>query len=205
LARSYTNHPQRKRAGQRDGAPGAAQLACGTLQGWPVSQWIFVSTEEADCREALGNKAAKESAIVNISYLSALSALVGSAIGGMASIATSWFTQRAQDRTQRHAQSVARRERLCGDFIDQASALHIDALTHEGLDPSKFVQIYAHMGKLRLFASADVVSEADKVMQDIGDIYYLPIQDFTKREADSRAHFNILQAFSEACRKDLRE
>ena len=85
--------------------------------------------------------------------MSAISALAGSAIGGVASIATTWLTQHSQDRSQRHAQSVSRRERLYGDFIDEASTLFIDALTHDQIDPSKFVQIYALIRKLRLFAA----------------------------------------------------
>jgi hypothetical protein len=87
---------------------------------------------------------------VNVAYMSAFSALAGSAIGGVASIATTWLTQHSQDRSQRHAQSVGRRERLYRDFVDGAAMLYINAMTHDQSDPSKFVQIYA---KLRLFAS----------------------------------------------------
>jgi hypothetical protein len=94
---------------------------------------------------------------------------------------------------------------LYGDFIDEASMLFIDALTHEQIDPSKFVQIYATIGKLRLFAPADVVSNAEKVMRDVGVVYYLPNRDFTKQGAPPEADLNILQAFSEACRNDLRD
>ena len=53
-------------------------------------------------------------------YLSAFSALAGSAIGATASLTTTWLTQRYQDRSQRLAQERARRERLFGEFIDQA-------------------------------------------------------------------------------------
>jgi hypothetical protein len=148
---------------------------------------------------------AEGESFMNVAYLSAFSALVGSAIGGVASIATTWLTQHSEDRAQRHAESVGRRERLYGDFIDESSTLFVDALTHGQLDPSKFVQIYATIGKLRLFASADFVSEADKAMKDISEIYYLPNRNFTKRENASETDLNILQAFSEACRNDLRE
>jgi hypothetical protein len=75
--------------------------------------------------------------MVIAAYLSALSALAGSAIGGLASIATTWLTQHSQDRSQRYTRSVARREALYGDFIDEASVLFIDALTHEHVDPSQ--------------------------------------------------------------------
>ena len=142
---------------------------------------------------------------MDVAYLSAFSALAGSAIGGVASIATTWLTQHSQDRSQRHAQSVGRRERLYGDFIDEASMLHIDALTHDQFDPSKFVQIYATIAKLRLFASADVVSKAEMIVRDVVAVYYLPNRDFTKRRDPPEASLNILQAFSEACRNDLRD
>jgi hypothetical protein len=99
---------------------------------------------------------------VNVAYISAFSALTGSAIGGVASIATTWLTQHSQDRSQRHAQSVGRRERLYGDFVDEASVLYIDAMTHDQFDPSKFVQIYATVAKLRLFASTDVVMKSGR-------------------------------------------
>jgi hypothetical protein len=142
---------------------------------------------------------------VNVAYMSAFSALAGSAIGGVASIATTWLTQHSQDLSQRHAQSVGRRERLYGDFIDEASMLYIDALTHDQFDPSKFVQIYATLAKLRLFASAAVVSQAEIIMQDVVVVYYLPNRDFTRHGAPPEADLNILQAFSEACRNDLRD
>jgi hypothetical protein len=58
---------------------------------------------------------------MNVAYMSAFSALAGSGIGGVASFATTWLTQYSQDRAQRRVQSVGRRERLYGDFIDEAS------------------------------------------------------------------------------------
>jgi hypothetical protein len=79
---------------------------------------------------------ATKGGVMNVAYLSASSALTGSALGGMASIVTTWLNQHSQDRSQRHAQSVARREKLYGDFVDEASALLIDAVTHHQFDPT---------------------------------------------------------------------
>ena len=45
-------------------------------------------------------------------------------------------------------------------------------------------------------------------MQDVVVIYYLPNRDFTparKLRDEWNADLNILQAFSEACRNDLRD
>jgi hypothetical protein len=70
-------------------------------------------------------------------YISAIAALFGSAIGALASLATSW----------------TRRERIFLEFIDLASKAFADALLQTSIqDPSKVILLYATMGKLRLFA-----------------------------------------------------
>ncbi|WP_342149017.1 hypothetical protein [Methylorubrum sp. SB2] len=106
----------------------------------------------------------REGLRLNAGYVSALAALAGSAIGALASFATTWMTQRFQDRAQRLAQTSARRERLYGEFIDEASRLFGDALTHGPEDPSKLVGLYAIRSKLLLFASPSIIDEANKVM-----------------------------------------
>ena len=137
-------------------------------------------------------------------YIPAIAALAGSAIGAIASFATTWLTQHSQVRAQRFAQAMARRERLYGEFIEEASNLFTDALTHEIEDPSKFVRLYALVGKLRLFASAEVISEAEKVMRLLIETYDLPNRDFRKPEDRGVPEVDVLRAFSEACREDLR-
>jgi transposase len=58
---------------------------------------------------------------------------------------------------------------------------------------------------LRLFASANVVSRAEEVMQRIVETYNLPNRDFHKPEDRRRQQdADLLRAFSEACREDLR-
>ena len=49
---------------------------------------------------------------MNSAYISAISALCGSAIGALASLATTWLTQCHQDETRQRAQETARRELL---------------------------------------------------------------------------------------------
>lgn len=84
------------------------------------------------------------------------SAQAGSAIGAVASFATTWLTQHAQERAQRFARTMSRRDHLDGDFIEEASRLFADALTLEFDEPSKFVRLYALIERLRFFASAKV-------------------------------------------------
>lgn len=136
-------------------------------------------------------------------YMSAIAALAGSAIGGLATIATTWLTHYAQARAQRFAQAAARQEHLYGEFIDEAAKLVTDAVTHELDDPSKLVRLYALVGKLRLFASADVISQAEEVMRRIVQNYGLPNRDFRNPESGQQQSSDVLRAFSEACRKDL--
>jgi hypothetical protein len=124
--------------------------------------------------------------------MSAIAALAGSAIGAVASFATTWLTQQAQERAQRFAQAMARREHLYGDFIEESSKLLSDALTHEFDDPSKFVRLYAFVGKLRLFASAKVVSKAEEGMRLIVDTYDRPSMDF-RNKADRQDNVDVLR------------
>jgi hypothetical protein len=144
---------------------------------------------------------------MDAAYLSALSALAGSAIGALASLTSTWLTQRYQDRSQRLAQERARRERIFGELIEQASQLYADALSHTPLeDPARLVPLYATLGKLRLFASEHTIAAADAVMARIVETYYSPNLDFTARPSPQVqvGDFDILRAFTEACRAELR-
>lgn len=140
---------------------------------------------------------------MNPAYISAISALCGSAIGALAALGTSWLTQRYQEVSRRRAQENLRLERLFVEFIDLASRAFVDALLQTSIqEPSKLVQLYATMGKLRLFASEPTVQAADKVMGQIVETYYTPKVDLqTKPAVDKR--FDILHEFADSCRAEL--
>ncbi len=125
-------------------------------------------------------------------------------IGALASFSTTWLTQHFQDRTQRRQQEMARREKLYGDFIDEASRLFADALTHSLDEPSKLVSLYAILGKLRLFASGKTMEVAQDVMSRIVAVYYQPPEDFKGQDTIESHSLDILRDFTEACRADLR-
>lgn len=142
---------------------------------------------------------------MDAAYISAFSALAGSAIGALASLGTTWLTQHSQDRSQRKAQETARRERIFGEFIDLFSKIWIDALVQTSMDdPSKMVPIYATMGKLRLFASTRTVEAAERAMEKLVETFYAPTFDLhAPPPIDRRA--DILRPFTEACREELKE
>jgi hypothetical protein len=58
---------------------------------------------------------------MDVAYVSALSALGGSIVGGVISGATTWLSQRAQVRAGRLEHELSRREKLYKDFIIAAS------------------------------------------------------------------------------------
>jgi hypothetical protein len=129
-------------------------------------------------------------------YMSAIAALAGSAIGAFASFATTWLTQHSQERAQRFAQAMTRREHLYTEFIEEASKLFTDALTHQLEEPSKFVRLYALVGNLRLCASANVIVKAQEVMRQIVETYNPPNMDFRNLKDRREYETDVLRAFS---------
>ena len=141
---------------------------------------------------------------MNPAYISAISALCGSAIGALASLATSWLTQRHQDETRREAQENTRRERIFVEFIDLASKAFADALLQTSIqDPSKVILLYATMGKFRLFASERIVKAAEKAMNKVVETYYAPKFDLKSKPAIDQS-LDILRDFAARCRAELR-
>lgn len=141
---------------------------------------------------------------MNPTFLPTLSVLLGSATGALTSVATTWLAHRHQQRSQRVTQERARRERIFSEFIDQASKMFADALTHSCLeDPIKFVPLYATMAKLRLFASERTISTAEGVVGRILETYYLPNADFETQPSRPDRDFDVLLNFIEACRAEL--
>ena len=137
-------------------------------------------------------------------YISAVSALAGSAIGALASLATSWLTQHSQTLLTQRLQDRARREALYGDFIREASKLFADAFEHEFDDPAKLVQLYATVSTMRLFGQKRTVEEAERVMDSIGTAYFAPNKDLREfAHISKQGELDPLLEFSKACREEL--
>jgi hypothetical protein len=140
---------------------------------------------------------------MNSAYMSAIAALAGSAVGALASFATTWLTLHSHERAERFAQAMTRREHLYGEFIEEASKLFTDAIIHQLEDPSKSVRLYALVGNLRLCASPEVIVKAEEVMRLILEIYNRPNIDFRNLAARDENETDLLREFSEACREHL--
>jgi hypothetical protein len=147
-----------------------------------------------------------EELAMEASFVSGLSAVFGSLVGAGASIATAWFTQRAQGRRETLNAEIRRRELVYTEFISECSRLSIDALDHTLDSPGGLVQVYGLLNRIRLTSSDAVVAAADASLKSIVDRYFQPHLSLDELRALVMASHRIdpLQGFSEACRHELR-
>jgi hypothetical protein len=138
-------------------------------------------------------------------YMSAFAALVGTFVGGITSIATSWIGQQRQTREQRRARQKLELEALYRQFIQDASKLYSDALEHNSTEVPRLVDIYAMLNRIRVLSSPKVIGEADKALRTIVDTYgrqNITFSGFTHSISDGLP--DPLRAFSEACHEELK-
>jgi gas vesicle protein len=138
-------------------------------------------------------------------YMSALAALIGTFVGGITSIATSWMGQQRQSKEQRLAREKVERQALYKQFIQEASKLYIDALEHNTTEIAKFVDIYATLNRIRVLSSRRVIEEADQALRMIVETYSRENATFSALERSIGQGFaDPLRAFSEACHEELK-
>ena len=136
--------------------------------------------------------------------LGAMSGVLGSLVGGSASVATAWVTQRTLSKRELTRADIRKREALYGEFINECSRLLMDALTHQLESPEKLLPAYALLNRIRLCAPAAVLAEAELVTRRITDQYFLPNISTEEIRALSRAQAaDPLKSFGEACRAEL--
>jgi hypothetical protein len=144
---------------------------------------------------------------IDPTLLSPASALLGALIGGGASLCAAVYTQRHQDRLQRIASEVTKREAVYADFVMSASNLLLDAFIHDEFSPSGDEQhLIGLVNRTSLFAPTTVVSGAEAVLRAVVEIALKPSIELRQlaKEALSKSPVpDPLLAFSEICRADL--
>lgn len=141
-------------------------------------------------------------------YISAFSALAGSIIGGMTSLAASWLGHRTQARADELIRDRRRREELYGRFIDEASRLYIDALMCDealaSVQAADVVKIYSVVSQMRVQSSRRVIQAAENIGRKIADTYAAPKKTLPElREMLHHDAIDPLRDFSEACRAEF--
>ena len=143
---------------------------------------------------------------MDIAYLSALSALAGSVVGGLTSGITTWLSQRNQARAEQLTREMSRREDLYKDFIVAASKVYGDAIVSNEPQIQELVALYAMISRMRILSSPPIVACADKIMRATIDTYFAPNK--TIRELheliESGSAIDPLKDFSEMAREELR-
>ena len=141
------------------------------------------------------------------SIVSGLSAVFGSLVGGGASIASAWVAQRAQNQREAVHAEIRKRELVYAEFISECSKLAIDALDHTLDSPAALIQVYGLLNRIRLTSSDSVVKAAENSIEAIVKQYFQPNISIADLRATvmASAQTDPLQAFSEACRYELRE
>lgn len=138
------------------------------------------------------------------SIVSALSAILGSLVGGSASIAAAWFTQKGQNQRELFSSKIHRREVLYAEFITECSRLIADALGQTLESPTTLIHIYALLNHIRLIASDEVATAAQSMIDDILQQYLQPNMSHAELREIATAHgIDPLQTFSHVCRKEL--
>lgn len=143
---------------------------------------------------------------MDVAYISALSALAGSVIGGLVSGITTWLNQRWQARAGRIAGEVARRQELYNDFIVAASRAYAEALVTSEPKIEELISLYAMISRMRVMSSADIVACGERVLLETSQAYFEPNRTVPEiRELiKSSTKVDPLKDFAEAVREEFR-
>lgn len=142
---------------------------------------------------------------MDASVLTAMSAVLGSLVGGSATVATTWVAQRTASRRELVQGDFAKREMLYGEFIAECAKLIVDAYTHKLEKPEALIPLYALINRIRVRASPPVLAEAEHLLRHITERYFarnLTVDEL--RELARSADADPIKAFGEACRTELR-
>jgi hypothetical protein len=143
--------------------------------------------------------------IMDPAYISAISALAGSVIGGLTTGFTTLVSQRSQARAGMVAHDLARREDLVRDFIIAASKTYGDAISNNEPKMPEIVDLYAMVNRLRVLGMSKTTACADTVMHTIVETYFTPNRTVGHLRELVRTGQGIdpLKNFSAAARQEL--
>ena len=141
---------------------------------------------------------------------SALAAITGAFVGGLASLANTWVGERSRQRRDLLQREIDRRETAYSEFLDVASKIYVASATHriddDDAEVAGMVSVYAAASRIRLFASDQVIMEAEKVINRIARQYgYDNLSAEQLRITAVEKTDDPLKAFSVVCRHELHD
>jgi len=141
-----------------------------------------------------------------------LAAIMGALVGGLASLASTWVSERTRHKRDLLQREITKRETTYSDFIDHASKLYVTSATHNVKDDANLeseiegaVSLYGIASRIRLFASDRVIKEAEAVL-DLILIQFgaenISVDQLREKKLNDR---DPLKAFSVSCRRELHD
>jgi hypothetical protein len=141
---------------------------------------------------------------MDVTLITAMSGVLGSLVGGSATVATAWISQRTASKRDLIRTEIRKREALYGEFIGECSRLIVDAFGHTLEKPETLLPAYALINRIRLSAAPAVLAEAEHLLRRITEQYFsknLTIEEMSELARSEDA--DPLKAFGEACRAEL--
>ena len=139
---------------------------------------------------------------------SALAAVMGATVGGLASLTSTWVGERSRNRRDLLQREIAKRETAYSDFIEQASKMYVESATHridgDEVEIEGMVSLYAVASRMRLFSSDQVITEAEKVMERIMRQYEGDNISAEQLYRSVEMGDDPLKGFSVVCRRELK-
>ncbi|HET9881867.1 MAG TPA: hypothetical protein VFS81_08935 [Candidatus Binatia bacterium] len=139
--------------------------------------------------------------------VSALAAVLGSLVGGAATFATAWVTQRTLSKRELIAAEIRTRETLYGEFISACSKLVVDSFERTLDNPETLLPAYELLNRIRLCASDAVLIQAEQVLQRITEQYFSPnlsVDEIRALVRSGKTDADPLKSFGEACRLEIK-
>ena len=97
---------------------------------------------------------------MDAAIITAVAAVSGSVVGGLASFATTFVSQRNQAHRDFLSRDVAHREELYAQFIKETTNLYVDSLDKPLTNPTALIGMYSLVGRIRLTAGNKVLLAA---------------------------------------------
>jgi len=141
---------------------------------------------------------------MDATLVGAMAGVLGSLVGGSATVATAWLTQATASRRELVQMEFRKREALYGEFIAECSKLLMDAMAHTLDKPETLLNAYALLNRIRLSASPPVLAEVEHLLRRITEQYFsnnLTVDEM--REIARSEGADPLKPFGEACRVEF--
>jgi hypothetical protein len=141
---------------------------------------------------------------MDAALLPTLSALAGTAIGALSSLASAWLSTQSTARAALRAEARAKREEVYGRYMDELARMYASALNNVGVDYERLTSLYALSGRLGLYASQPVVEASDRALRYVVDLALAPARTPDEmRGMMNEREANVIAAFANACRQEL--